>query len=585
MEKIAIVGSPNVGKSVLFNNLTGSYAVVSNYPGTTVEVFRGKTRIGIQEYEVIDTPGMYSLSSITEEEKVSRSILLDEHPKVVLHVIDAKNLERMLPLTLQLLEAGAPVILALNIMDEAKRLGITIDIERLEKELAVPVAGIVAITGAGVDVLRNRIKEYAENKIFTHKPKFNEQAEFDYTDILKRQERATEIVKAVTSYKESSRTGIKERLSRILMNPLTGGPILLFVLYYGLYKFVGNFGAGVLVDFLENKVFVGYINPLATKLVHSFIPVHILQDLLVGEYGIITLGARYAFAIILPIVATFFFAFAIIEDSGYLPRLAMLVDQFFKKIGLSGRAVIPLVLGFGCSTMATMVTRTLPTKRERIIATLLLALAIPCSAQMGVILALLAGKPVAVSIWLGVIIFVFLVIGFLASKIMPGEAPSFYMEVPPLRLPQMSNVLRKTFSRIMWYFKEIFPLFILASFLIWLGEITGVFGKFVRILQYPVSWLGLPDKTAVAFLFGFFRRDYGAAGLYDLKKAGILSVNQLVVACITLTLFLPCVAQLLMNIKERGIKFGIGMSVFILFFSFGVGFLVNLIFNIFHIVL
>ena len=585
MEKIAIVGSPNVGKSVLFNSLTGSYAVVSNYPGTTVEVSRGKTRIGMQEYEVIDTPGMYSLSSITEEEKVARSILLEEHPKVALHVIDAKNLERMLPLTLQLLETGVPVILVLNIMDEAKRLGITIDIEHLEKKLAVPAAGIVAITGVGVDVLRNRIKEYAENNIFTHKPKFNDQADFDYIDILKRQERATEIVKAVVSYKEPLRSGIKEWLSQLLMNPLTGGPILLLVLYYGLYKFVGNFGAGFLVDFLENKVFAGYINPFAVKWVQSFVHIHIFQDLLAGEYGIITLGARYAFALILPIVATFFFAFAIIEDTGYLPRLAMLVDQFFKKIGLSGRAVIPLVLGFGCSTMATMVTRTLPTKRERVIATLLLALAIPCSAQMGVILALLAGKPAAVSVWLGVIIFVFLVIGFLSSKIMPGEAPSFYMEIPPLRLPQMSNVLRKTFSRIMWYFKEIFPLFILASFFIWLGEITGLFGKLVRILQYPVSWLGLPDKTAVAFLFGFFRRDYGAAGLYDLKKAGFLSVNQLVVACVTLTLFLPCVAQLLMNIKERGIKLGLGMSVFILFFSFGVGFLVNLMFNIFHIVL
>lgn len=585
MEKIAIVGSPNVGKSVLFNSLTGSYAVVSNYPGTTVEVSKGKTRIGIEEYEIIDTPGMYSVSSITEEEKVARSIISDEHPKVVLHVIDAKNLERMLPLTLQLLEAGAPVILVLNIMDEAKRLGMTIDIERLEKELNVPVAGIVAITGAGVVVLRNKIKEYAANKIFTHNPKFNESEEFDYDMILKRQECATQIARSVTSHKQRKETGIKEWLSRILMDPLTGGPILLFVLYYGLYKFVGNFGAGFLVDFLENKVFAEYVNPFAIKWVQYFVPIHMLQDLLVGEYGIITLGARYAFAIILPIVATFFFAFAIIEDSGYLPRLAMLVDQFFKKIGLSGRAVIPLVLGFGCSTMATMVTRTLPTKRERIIATLLLALAIPCSAQMGVILALLAGKPVAVSVWLGVIIFVFLVIGFLTSRIMPGEAPSFYMEIPPLRFPQMSNVLRKTFSRIMWYFKEIFPLFIFASFFIWVGEITGLFNIFVKILQHPVNWLGLPDKTAVAFLFGFFRRDYGAAGLYDLKKAGLLSVNQLVVACVTLTLFLPCIAQLLMNIKERGIKLGIGMSVFILFFSFGVGFMVNLILNVFHIVL
>ena len=405
----------------------------------------------------------------------------------------------------------------------------------------------------------------------------------NYIINLRRQEEATLIAQRVMTYVKNPIISLQERLSRIMMNPLTGAPILLFVLYYGLYKFVGTFGAGTLVDFLEDKVFISYVNPWVTNLVNSAIPFKVLQDLLVGEYGIITLGVRYAFAIILPIVATFFFAFAIVEDTGYLPRLAMLVDQLFKRIGLSGRAVIPLVLGFGCDTMATMVTRTLPTKRERIIATLLLALAIPCSAQMGVIFALLEGTPLGLVVWLGVIILVFLLVGFLAAKIMPGELPTFYMEIPPLRLPQLSNVLRKTWSRLSWYFKEILPLFIFASLLIWIGQITGIFNILVKILEHPIRALGLPDKAAVAFLFGFFRRDYGAAGLYDLKKAGLLSSNQIVVSCITLTLFLPCIAQLLMNIKERGIRMGIWMSVFILFFSFSVGFLVNLFLNIFGI--
>ena len=400
---------------------------------------------------------------------------------------------------------------------------------------------------------------------------------------LRRQQESTRIANMVMNFKEGHSHSLKERLSKVLMNPVTGGPILLAVLYYGLYKFVGIFGAGVLVDFIENKVFGDYINPFMINLVRYAVPFKLAQELLVGEYGVITLGVRYAFAIILPIVATFFFAFAIVEDTGYLPRLAMLVDQLFKKIGLSGRAVIPLVLGFGCDTMATMVTRTLPTKRERIIATLLLALAIPCSAQMGVILALLAGYPVGLIIWLSVIILVFLIVGYLASKIMPGELPSFYMEIPPLRLPQLSNILRKTGSRLGWYFKEILPLFIFASVLIWLGQITGVFAVLVKLLEYPIRALGLPDQAAVSFLFGFFRRDYGAAGLYDLKKVGLLSGNQLVVACITLTLFLPCIAQLLMNVKERGIRMGISMSLFILFFSFSIGYLVNLAFVLLHI--
>lgn len=404
-----------------------------------------------------------------------------------------------------------------------------------------------------------------------------------YIISLCRQREASRIANTVASFKKGRNFNLKELLSKIMMNPFTGGPILLIVLYYGLYKFVGTFGAGVLVDFLENKVFDNYINPFMINLVNTFIPFNLLRDLLVGEYGIITLGLRYAFAIILPIVATFFFAFAIVEDTGYLPRLAMLVDQLFKKIGLSGRAVIPLVLGFGCDTMATMVTRTLPTKRERIIATLLLALAIPCSAQMGVILALLGDHPLGLVIWLVVIILVFLLVGFLASKIMPGELPTFYMEIPPLRLPQFSNILRKTWSRLKWYFFEILPLFIFASILIWLGQITGIFSILVKLLEHPVRWIGLPAKAAVSFLFGFFRRDYGAAGLYDLKKLGLLSGNQLVVACITLTLFLPCVAQLLMNIKERGLRMGIAMSLFILFFSFSIGYLVNIILTLFNL--
>jgi ferrous iron transport protein B len=397
-----------------------------------------------------------------------------------------------------------------------------------------------------------------------------------YVISVRRQEEATRIAGRVLTCKKKTRLPLGEFLSKLVMNPFTGGPILLVILYYGLYKFVGSFGAGVLVDFMEETVFGRYVTPVILDIVSRFVPFALLRDLLIGDFGIITLGIRYAVALILPIVATFFLAFAVVEDSGYLPRLAMLVDALFKRIGLSGRAVIPLVLGFGCDTMATMVTRTLPTKRERVIATLLLALAVPCSAQMGVILALLAGRPRALIMWLAVIISVFILVGYLASNIMPGERPSFYMEIPPLRLPNIRNVLQKTYWRIKWYFLEVLPLFVGASVAVWFGQLTGVFGFLVKLVEYPVRLIGLPDQAAVAFLFGFFRRDYGAAGLYDMKSAGALSPNQLCVAAITMTLFLPCFAQLIVNVKERGWRMAAGMSVFILFFSFGVGYLVNL---------
>ncbi len=374
--------------------------------------------------------------------------------------------------------------------------------------------------------------------------------------------------------------GFREKLSRMMMRPVTGIPIFLIVLYFGLYQFVGVFGAQTLVDFLEEIVFGEYFNPFVTNLITTYISYVPIQELFVGEYGIFTLGVRYAIALILPIVGTFFIVFSILEDTGYLPRLAMLIDRVFKKIGLNGRAVIPMVLGFGCDTMATIVTRTLETKRERIISTLLLALAIPCSAQIGVIIGLFADKPEALLMWGGFVALIFLVIGYLASKIMPGERPSFYMEVPPLRIPKLSNVIMKTYTRLEWYFREVFPLFILASILIWIGQLTGLFQLIVSGLEPVVSLIGLPKETAVAFLFGFFRRDYGAAGLFDIQGAGLLSGTQLVVAAVTLTVFVPCIAQFSVTIKERGTKTAIAIILFVFPFAFLVGFLVNLIFTI-----
>jgi len=635
-KRIALVGSPNVGKSVLFHRLTGTYVTVSNYPGTTVEVYRARGTIGKEGFEFIDTPGMYSLLPITEEEKVARSILLRESPDLILHVVDAKNLERMLPLTLQLLETGLPLILVLNMMDEAERLGVRFDLSALRKNLRIPVIATVSTTGQGIEELKRAILEAPRGSHPSHvhyegpleellgrvEAMLEEaypisrrslaalllqgdheatalvvQRERDFPQIaslleglkgrfphpisyelaLARQRLASRLVREAARFSPGVGQGWVEWLSRRMISPWTGIPILLAVLYYGVYWFVGDFGAGVLVDFLEGRLFEENINPWVTDLVISVVPWKPLQDLLVGEYGVITLGVRYAVALILPIVATFFLVFSLLEDTGYLPRLSLLMDRLFKAIGLTGRAVIPMVLGLGCDTMATLVTRTLPSLRERVIATLLLALAVPCSAQLGVILALFEGSVTGLWIWLGVVGFVFLLVGFLSGKVMPGERPSFYMEIPPLRLPRAANVLVKTYSRVHWYFKEIFPMFILASIFIWMGQITGLFGLAVSALEHPVRLMGLPDQAAVAFLFGFFRRDYGAAGFYDIKQMGLLGEAQLVVAAVTLTLFVPCVAQFLINVKERGARVGIGLSLFVLFFSFGTGYTVNVI--------
>lgn len=394
-----------------------------------------------------------------------------------------------------------------------------------------------------------------------------------------RQEQAWNLEKDVVSEPSQEKTLFTEKLHQITVNPITGFPILLIILYYGVYKFVGEFGAGTLVDLIET-FFEQQINPVVNQITALIFPWEPIQDLIGNDYGIITLGIRYATAIVLPVVATFFLMFSLLEDSGYLPRLSLMLDRVFKSIGLSGRSVIPIVLGFGCDTMATMVTRTLETNRERLIATFLLSLAIPCAAQWGVIVGLLSQKPMALIAWAVFLTVIFLVMGFLTSKLLPGKPAGFYMEIPPLRIPKFRNIVIKTWVRMKWYFYEILPLFIFASVLIWLGRLTGLFDILVRGLE-PISLsLGLPSEAAPIFLYGFFRRDYGAAGLFDMQQQGIFNGNQLFIAAIVLTLFLPCIAQLQMMLKERGTLTTILMTSFIFPFAFLVGYCTNLALNI-----
>ena len=372
IKKIIIAGNPNVGKSVIFNALTGSYATVSNYPGTTVEVFRGKTKAGGEDFEVVDTPGMYSFVPVTEEERVSRNIILAEKPVLVIHVIDTKNIERMLPFTIQLIEARLPVILVLNIMDEADRLGLKLNIKLLEEQLGIPVVSSIGTMGKGITAIREKITGYAALEASTLKivydpaiekfindsgldrlrallvlqddteiintlkkekktvfkelePKIEKLREkyaqpLSYLIALARQQSATGIVEEAKEKKEKPAGNFTEKLSRLTMNTFSGYILLAAVLYFGLYLFVGKFGAGFLVDLMEKKVFGEWLIPPAAKFIENIFPWKAVQDIFINDYGIVTLGMRYAFAIILPIVGTFFFVFAIIEDTGYLPH-------------------------------------------------------------------------------------------------------------------------------------------------------------------------------------------------------------------------------------------------------------------------
>ena len=594
VRRVILVGPPNVGKSVLFNRLTGRYATVSNYPGTTVEVARGHCR-ALGGAEVLDTPGLYSLlTPITEEERVTRDLLRGVGPgDQVVQVMDAKNLPRLLPLTLQLRAAGLSPLLVLNLMDEARELGLAIDAEALAAALGLPVLPMVAATGEGVSGLRRHLRRGpAAPAVPVGRSPAAWEADLPPVRLdaaplsgeaalaeAGRWYAAAAALAAPVVFQATPVPGQgdwRDRLDHWLLEPVTGVAILILVLVAGFYWVVGRLGGGVLVDLLENRLFDGVIAPWVEQAADRWLPWPVLHELVAGDYGVITLGVRYAVALVLPIVGCFFLVFALFEDSGYLPRMALLLDRLCKKFGLSGRAVIPLALGFGCGSMATLATRTLETARERVIATFLLALAVPCSAQLGLILGLLGDRPWALLVWAGAVVLVFMTAGRLAAALTPGEAASFHIELPPLRRPRLGNVLIKTWARLEGYFREVLPLFILASVVIWLGRLTGLFQGLVRALEPVARSLGLPDSTAVALLFGFFRRDYGAAGLYDLSRSGQLTGAQLAVGAVALTLFLPCIAQLLIMFKERGWRVGAWVGLATAAIAYGTALLLHL---------
>ncbi|MBK8576208.1 MAG: ferrous iron transport protein B [Elusimicrobia bacterium] len=632
---LVLVGNPNVGKSVIFGRLTGKYATVSNYPGTTVEVSSGLTWLAGQKWRVVDTPGVNSLWPSSEDERVTRDFLLKERPDVVLSVMDSKNLQRGLMTLLELAEFGFPLVVVLNLADEALDRGIAVDALALSRILGCPVVPTVATTGEGLAELKRAVEHASVVPVVTsdppeivdalhsleaHFPKeipssravrlallagddtvltwarargeaggmeadlfaAGERARLRFArpprQILfeSREARLRGICAEVLSVRGRLAPRLSQRLGVWSLRPWPGFLIAAVVLF-GVYEFVGIFGAGTAVNFLENTVFGKWITPGAAWLVDKILPWAFTRDILVGPYGVISMAFSYAFALILPIVATFFLAFGLLEDSGYLPRLSVLLDRVFRLMGLNGRAVLPMILGLGCDTMATMTTRILDTKKERMIVTLLLALTVPCSAQLAVILGMAAGlSPKVLGVWLFVLVGTTLVTGWGASKILPGSRSTFLMEIPPIRRPLFRNIWMKMQVRLAWYLKEVVPLFVYGTLALFFLDRWGLLKMAERGFSPIVQgWLGLPAQATEAFLIGFLRRDYGAAGLYTLQKAGLLDLRQVTVSLVLITLFMPCLAQWLMMFKERGWKGALTITVAVLVVALGISGVLN----------
>ncbi len=632
---VALVGNPNVGKSVIFGFLTGRYVTVSNYPGTTVEVTRGTAEVEGKKVALIDTPGVNSLVPMSEDEQVTRNILLNEKIDAIVQVADAKNLRRALLISLQLIEMGLPFLLTLNMEDETASLGMEIDKATLAEKLEVPVIGAIAIQKKGLKEIRKKIFasqvssrrmsysfviEEAVGKIETFLPvsaiskrslalmilsgdkslfewlhaklddatireidrirgdlggKFHEP--LAYVINKQRMKWVEGILSGVVVKEAGNSSGILPWIGRISMHPVWGLFFMAFVLVV-VYYFVGHFGAQTAVEWLEDGVFNAYINPWAKGFfakVFYFSP--FLQDIIVGPYGVLTMALTYSLAIIFPIVITFFIAFSIMEDSGYLPRLAIMLNRIFRMMGLNGKAVVPMVLGLGCDTMATMTARIMDTKKERIILTLLLALGVPCSAQLGIVLGMLGALPLwATFLWLGVVGGSLIVVGFLAAQIMPGQRSDFMMEIPPIRKPTGLNILTKTLARLEWYLIEVVPLFVVGTLVLFFLDRFQVLPLVEKVASpLVVNFLHLPLEATEAFLIGFLRRDYGATHFFDLFREGKLDAIQAIVSLIVMTLFVPCLANALMILKERGLKTMAAIVGFIYPFAFLVGGIIN----------
>lgn len=590
-EKIVLVGNPNVGKSVFFNYFSGIYVDVSNYPGTTIEI--SQARYG--DNAIIDTPGIYGVSSFNDEEKVARDIILSADK--VVNVVDAVHLERDLFLTLQLIDMGLPTVVALNFMDEVEEQKLRIDVDLLSDLLGVPVIPTTAVRKKGLAEVASATSEAREGHQdpFLHK-KLHEmlsrvcsQPEAlmilegdpyvaarhgiapgeDREEIyIKRRERVNDIIGHVVSETRTSET-IRQKVGKLVLNPIAGIPILALILY-GLYELVAVFVAQIVVGITEETIMQGHWEPFIRGVVEPLASEKTaLGTILIGEFGVLTMTVTYLLGLLFPLVLGFYLALALMEDSGYLPRLATLVDRILTGIGLNGRAVVPLILGFGCVTMATITTRLLGTEREKTIATAILQWAIPCSAQLAVITVLLAAiGGIYTLLYAGIIFLTLAVIGTVLSRSLPGKSSALLIDLPPLRFPRLDNVVRKAITRTYSFMKEAVPWFFMGALVVSVMQVTGMLTAWQE-LWAPITtgWLKLPKEAATAFVMGLVRRDFGAAGLFEMS----LTQMQTVVALVTITLFVPCIASVMILFKERGLKQAVPIWLGSWVLAFGLG--------------
>ncbi|MCC7563968.1 MAG: ferrous iron transporter B [Methanobacterium sp.] len=574
LKKILLMGNPNVGKSVVFSRLTGVNVIQSNYPGTTVGYTKGHVKIDKNEMELVDVPGTYSLSPSCKAEEVARDMFFDEDPELIINVLDATNLERNLYLTLQILEKGIPTVLVLNMWDAAKRKGVHVNLEKLKEIMGINVVTAVAVTGEGIKELANTINEITLNpeRNISKIPKMDDDDKWAFIG---------QILSKVQKI-EHRHPSMLERLEDASVRPISGIIIALIVLFITMQVVIG-FGE-LLINYILDPLYYQYYGPFITSAVENSIPSGFIHDILIGSgyeyetsFGLLTTGIYVIFAVVLPYILSFYLVLGFLEDFGYLPRLAVLLDSVMHKLGLHGYATIPIVLGFGCNVPAMLSTRILEGKREKFIAATLIAISVPCMAQTAVIIGLIGKYGVQyIIIVYGTLLVLFVTLGSILNHLLKGESPEIFFEIPPYRLPHMGTLLKKTWMRVRGFLIEAVPFVFLGILVVNILYLVGIMSALSNLLAPVMSqMLGLPSQAIDALIMGFLRKDLATAMLAPLN----LSPNQLVVACTVLATSFPCIATFIVLIKEIGIKNMIKTGILMLSIALTTGTLLNLILN------
>ncbi|MFH1309348.1 MAG: ferrous iron transporter B [Candidatus Omnitrophota bacterium] len=566
--KILLIGNPNVGKSAIFSRLTGAKVTISNYPGTTVGLSQGYMKFRPDEMGiVIDVPGIYSLVPLSKADEVAVDML--KEGDVIINVVDATNLERNLFLTLELKEKKPLSIVALNMWDETRHKGIEIDVEKLERELGLTVVPVCGITGFGIKELREKLVNLKKTskKVLTKDQKWEEIG------------RILELSQTLHHHHHT----LLERFEDISTRPGTGLPIAVLVVYcsFMLIRLI----AETLIENVFEPAFTNIWMPFLERISSLMGSEGFFHDVIIGRlingnidygqsFGLLSTGLYVPLAAVLPYILSFYLILGILEDWGYLPRLATQVDNFMHRIGLHGYAIVPMILGLGCNVPGAMALRLLENRREKFIAATLMAVAVPCMAQIAMIVGLVGergGRYVALIF--GILFLIVVVKGVLMNTIMPGKSPEILWEIPPYRMPHPKAVIKKLWMRVTEFLKEAVPYVLLGVFIVNMLYVLNAFDFLARIFAPILTGMwGLPKETISALMMGFLRKDVAVGMLAPLS----LTTKQLVIACTILAIYFPCMATFVVMLRELGIKDMLKSALLMILTAVSVGALLNI---------